>query len=178
MKLYTKGGDTGQTGLFGGARVPKDHDRVEAYGEVDELGAALGLAREASEPALRQRIAGIQARLFDLGAALANPKGSPGAVRPEDSAELERWIDEASAELPEQRHFNLCGGGEASARLHLARTVCRRAERRVVRLAGQVALEPELVIYLNRLSDLLFAWARLSAFRAGAEETIWTPRLK
>lgn len=185
MKIYTRTGDRGETGLFGGRRVPKDDVRVEAYGAVDELNAVLGLAaaRLASlGPAeLVARLHAIQTELFTIGANLATPSvedgGRPSSYIPgfaaERIAELEAWIDEAETELEPLRNFVLPGGSEAAALLHLARTVCRRAERRVVSLARQATIAPELVIYLNRLSDLCFTWARLANRRAGVSDVAW-----
>jgi cob(I)alamin adenosyltransferase len=185
MKIYTKTGDSGETGLFGGGRVPKDSARVEAYGEVDELNAALGLAaaalEEAREAAVAERLRLLQGDLFALGANLAAPRDEEGRRRSAHVPalptgrveEMERWMDEAEEELPPLRNFVLPGGTEAASRLHLARTVCRRAERRVVTLARLEAIEPEVVVYLNRLSDLLFTLARLANRRAGREDVEW-----
>lgn len=187
MKIYTKTGDRGETGLFGGGRVPKDHVRVDAYGEVDELNSTLGLVVlhldaggqwEISE-GLRQ----VQADLFTVGAHLATPAPQDGGrenahIPPLDPARieaLEQWIDAADAELEPLTSFILPGGSPAAAALHLARTVCRRAERRVVTLSHQATVRAEYVAYLNRLSDLLFTLARLSNQRAGVPDTPWVP---
>lgn len=186
MKIYTRTGDRGETGLFGGGRVPKDDDRVEAYGAVDELNAVLGLvASQVSadgDTELAQRLQLLQADLFNLGAHLATPSpeegGRAGAHVPdlpaERVAEMERWMDDAEMELAPLRTFILPGGGEAAARLHLARTVCRRAERRVITLARGARVDELLVIYLNRLSDLLFTLARLANRRTGSPDVIWS----
>jgi len=182
MKIYTRDGDDGGTGLFGGERTRKNSLRVEAYGAVDETNSFLGLAASGATetPRIRKPLGVIQARLFDLGAHLATPPGSPGTrhlpgVGPEAVTELERWIDEASQALPPLTHFVLPGGVELAARLHVARTVCRRAERRCVALAELEAPSAPVVPYLNRLGDLLFVFARLAAHLAGAPEVTWVP---
>jgi cob(I)alamin adenosyltransferase len=179
--IYTKTGDQGETGLFGGGRVAKDDPRVEAYGEVDELNAALGVARSTGlDPQLEALAADIQAQLFTLGAVLATPSGTKAEthipkVRPEWSAALERAIDEFDRELARLQQFILPGGSPAASHLHLARTVCRRAERRVVSLSHAAPIDPQLLVYLNRLSDLLFVMARVANHRAGLPDVPWTP---
>jgi len=178
VRLYTKTGDRGDTGLIGGRRVPKDHPRVDCYGNLDELNAFLGLALVAcNEPTWRQRIQKLQDQLFVLGSELANPdsKRETPAVTDNDIAELESWIDQATAVLPSLTQFILPGGGELACRLHVARTVCRRAERGVVSLARSETVAPQTVIYLNRLSDLLFAWARLANARDNIADIVWDP---
>jgi cob(I)alamin adenosyltransferase len=187
MKIYTRTGDRGETGLFGGERVAKDHIRVEAYGEVDELNALLGtcVARvEADGDAeMAERLRAVQGDLFALGAHLATPAPEDGGrandhIPPlpgERVAEMERWIDEADELNPPLRHFILPGGTEAASRLHLARTVCRRAERRVITLTRGATVDPEVVVYLNRLSDLLFTLARAANRRAGTQDVPWVP---
>ncbi|HQZ70031.1 MAG TPA: cob(I)yrinic acid a,c-diamide adenosyltransferase [Anaerolineae bacterium] len=182
MKIYTRSGDAGDTGLFGGRRVAKHHPRVEAYGTVDELNAVLGLAVTAlteGHGLLRDHILAIQARLFDLGADLATPDdGKAGAwlLRADDSwaAALEAQIDSMEAGLAPLTSFILPGGSTAAAWLHLARTVCRRAERRAVeaQAAGE-RLTPAALIYLNRLSDWLFTAARLANAQAGVMDIPW-----
>jgi cob(I)alamin adenosyltransferase len=187
VKIYTRTGDRGQTGLFGGQRVGKDDIRVDAYGEVDELNSVLGLVALHLERAafadLVARVRLFQSDLFTIGAQLATPAPEDGG-RPNDqipalpadrTAQMERWIDEADAELEPLRNFVLPGGSEAAAMLHLARTVCRRAERRVIALARQAHLDDGVVVYLNRLSDLLFTWARLANHRAGLPDVPWQP---
>lgn len=180
-RIYTRSGDRGETGLFGGRRVPKDHARVESYGTVDELNAAIGLARAVcADEELDARLARIQAELFELGADLADPEAAPGGTRPPRIApahveRLEREIDAMSGELPPLVRFVLPGGGELAARLHFARTVARRAERRAVALAAGEPINPEIVRYLNRLSDWLFVAARLANLRQGAAEVLWQP---
>ena len=181
MRIYTGGGDGGDTSLFGGNRVSKGDARVEVYGTVDELNASLGLARTAGLPSDLDRLAGkLQAQLFVLGSDLAAPRADqPGAVRLESAAvpALEAEIDRSQAELEPLKSFILPGGSPAGAALHLARTVCRRAERRLVRLleAEPEAAASHLLVYLNRLSDLLFVLARLANARAGAREQTWEP---
>jgi cob(I)alamin adenosyltransferase len=176
-RIYTRGGDAGETSLGSGERVPKDDVRIEAAGDVDELNALLGVAltRGAPEDPLRQ----VQNDLFDLGADLAVPLGETKRERlrvtPEQVVWLEERCDEANADLPMLRSFILPGGSEAAALLHLARTVCRRAERRVVALAHREPVNPEARAYLNRLSDLLFILARATNAELGEEEPLWKP---
>jgi cob(I)alamin adenosyltransferase len=179
MKIYTKTGDDGSTGLIG-SRTRKDDPRVGAYGEVDELNAVIGLARtDDAEPSLQALLQGIQRDLFAVGAQLADPearvtsKKEKAAVTAARIEELEREIDACEAALPALRAFILPGGSRLGATLHLARTVCRRAERAVVSLGARSALDPLLVTYLNRLSDLLFVLARRENQRAGRAEDLW-----
>jgi cob(I)alamin adenosyltransferase len=178
-KIYTKTGDTGETSLFDQTRVSKADSRVDAYGEVDEVNACLGVVRAAGVDAgIGTALEAIQRQLFALGARLADPSSriagrvTKAAITEADVAALERSIDELEAGLPPLRKFILPGGSAAGAHLHVARTVCRRAERRVVAL-GAEAVEPIVVIYLNRLSDLLFVMARAVNHRAGVPETEW-----
>jgi cob(I)alamin adenosyltransferase len=181
MKIYTKTGDAGSTGLFGGGRVQKDDVRVEAYGDVDELNAVLGMARSVEMmPRIDEVLLLVQRDLFAIGALLATPDREKMAQHLDKAridegriAELERSIDDAESELEPLRAFILPGGTPKAAALHVARTVCRRAERHVVRLQHDVELPPLAVIYLNRLSDLLFTLARLANRRAGAGEVTW-----
>jgi cob(I)alamin adenosyltransferase len=181
MKIYTKTGDAGDTGLFGGGRVAKNHPRVEAYGDVDELNAMLGAVRAAEPmPRIDEVLVPIQRDLFAIGALLATPDRDKmekhlEKARVDDSrvAELERAIDDADAELEPLRAFIVPGGTQKAAALHVARTVCRRAERRVVELAQVTTIPPLVVIYLNRLSDLLFTLARVANRRGGAGEVTW-----
>lgn len=179
LKIYTKTGDSGETGLFDGTRVTKADPRVAAYGDVDELSAWLGLVRSAStDDELGGMLEQIQRDLFALGARLADPASriaarvTKAAVTPNDIARLEGWIDLLESELPPLRRFILAGGSAAGASLHVARTICRRAERGMVGL-GAGAFENELLVYVNRLSDLLFVMARAANRRAGATETEW-----
>ncbi|MBA2683103.1 MAG: cob(I)yrinic acid a,c-diamide adenosyltransferase [Gemmatimonadaceae bacterium] len=181
MKIYTKTGDAGDTGLFGGGRVSKDHPRVQAYGSVDELNASLGIARAVEPmPRIDDLLLGIQRDLFSLGALLATPdpekvaeylaKASVGEAR---VLELEHMIDDGEQELEPLRAFILPGGTIKAATLHLSRTICRRAERDVIAMSRSDPLPPIVLIYLNRLSDLLFVLARVAARRAGAPEVTW-----
>jgi cob(I)alamin adenosyltransferase len=179
VKIYTKTGDTGETSLFDSARVSKADARVDAYGEVDELNACLGAARAAGLDAdLASAVETIQKELFAVGARLADPsrriagRVTKASVRDSDVERLEQTIDRLEAELAPLRRFILPGGSMAGALLHVSRTICRRAERRVVGL-GPDAVEPIVVVYLNRLSDLLFVMARAVNHRAGAPETEW-----
>jgi cob(I)alamin adenosyltransferase len=179
VKIYTKTGDSGDTSLFDGTRVSKTDPRVAAYGDVDELQACIGVVRAAGLPDdLNQMCVTIQRDLFALGARLADPshkiaKRVEKIVINDDSVvKLERWIDALDTELPPLRHFILSDGLPPGAALHLARTVCRRAERAVLSL-GTDAVEPVVLIYLNRLSDLLFTIARAANHRANAPETPW-----
>lgn len=204
MKIYTKTGDKGDTGLFGGGRVPKNHLRVEAYGDVDEVNSFLGMARSIEPvPRIDDILLPIQRDLFAIGALLATPDRDKmrehlekARIDDDRIAELERAIDDADAELEPLRTFIVPGGSLKAASLHVARTVCRRAERRVVKLTrlenvliahdspkkkpADENQNPEIpaipaivVIYLNRLSDLLFTLARLANARAGISEVTW-----
>ncbi len=181
MKIYTKSGDRGETGLFGGPRVRKSDARVDAYGEVDELNAAVGAVRAIVEdPEIDAQLARVQHELFCVGAELATPHEAKArsAIPPIDAAwttRLEAAIDAFDAALPPLRQFVLPGGTRTAAALHLARCVCRRAERRVVALAAEVEVAPETLAYLNRLSDFLFVAARIANARARRDETIWDP---
>jgi cob(I)alamin adenosyltransferase len=181
MTIYTRTGDEGQTGLFGGGRVPKDHPRVAAYGDVDELNSALGVARS-TPPAewFDPELEAIQRDLFALGGHLATP--DPDKVRAAlAKAELsmarvevfERAMDAADQELPVLRAFVLPGGTPKAAALHLARTICRRTERSLVSLGREAAIPELFLIYLNRLSDYLFTLARLANHRAGVGDVTW-----
>jgi cob(I)alamin adenosyltransferase len=179
VKIYTKTGDSGETALLGGQRVSKSAPRVAAYGEVDELNAWLGFVRSTTaDEALSPMIDRIQRDLFAIGARLADPAGTVAAkvakavVTGDDVARLEHWIDSLEADLPPLRRFILAGGSPSAASLHVARTVCRRAERSVVAL-GAGAVEPDVLVYLNRLSDLLFVMARAANHRAGVAESEW-----
>ncbi len=178
MKIYTKTGDRGETSLFDGTRVAKNDPRVAAYGEVDEVQAALGVALATDlDRELADIVVALQRDLFALGARLADPshriapRVSKIVIDDESIVRLEGWIDRLEAELPPLRHFILAGGAASGAALHLARTICRRAERATLALGD--AVEPILIVYLNRLSDLLFVMARASNHRAGVAETEW-----
>ncbi|MHB1297243.1 MAG: cob(I)yrinic acid a,c-diamide adenosyltransferase [Gemmatimonadaceae bacterium] len=181
LKIYTKTGDAGDTGLFGGGRVPKDHPRVEAYGDVDELNAVIGMARAADPmPRIDEVLAPVQRDLFALGALLATPDLakmqehlSKARISDARIAQLEQAIDDGEAELEPLKAFILPGGTPKAAALHVARTVCRRAERAVISLRRETEIPQIVVIYLNRLSDLLFVLARVATRRAGAGEVTW-----
>jgi len=181
MKIYTRTGDAGETGLFGGGRVPKDHPRVQAYGDIDELNSAIGVAR-ATPPGhfSDDLLEAIQRDLFAIGGQLATP--DPDKVRKAlAKAELseakvtmfERVMDEADRELPTLSAFVLPAGIPKACALHLARTVCRRAERSVVRLSREAEVPNLFIVYLNRLSDLLFTLARLANHREGTGDVVW-----
>lgn len=179
MKIYTKAGDDGDTGLFAGPRVPKCNSRVEAYGTVDELNAALAAAvLQLEEAELKAQVVSIQHELFSVGAELATPQPAAHGLQFVTEgviSRLERMIDAFEEELPALDRFILPGGTPGAVALHLARTICRRAERRVVQLVlelgGEIA--PELIKYLNRLSDLLFVMARVANHRSGAGDVPW-----
>ena len=181
MKIYTKTGDGGETGLFGGGRVPKDHPRTSAYGDVDELSSALGVARaQAPGDFFDSLLDSIQRDLFSIGGHLATPDTAKVAkalekaeLSPDRVALFERTMDEADHELPPLRAFVLPGGTPKAAALHLARTVCRRAERSVVTLSRESEVPALFLTYLNRLSDLLFTLARLANHRAGTGDATW-----
>ncbi|ROR34996.1 cob(I)yrinic acid a,c-diamide adenosyltransferase [Inmirania thermothiophila] len=176
-KIYTRTGDTGETGLAGRRRVPKDAPRVEAMGAVDELNSQLGVLLAHPLPqALREVLTRVQHRLFDLGGALAMPGHEP--LDDGDVAALEEALDRLNAELPPLKEFILPGGSPAAAHCHLARAVCRRAERRLVTLAASEgeAVPGVLLRYLNRLSDLLFVAARVISREDGVGEVLWRPK--
>lgn len=187
-RVYTRRGDKGETSLVGGPRVPKDHLRIACYGTVDELnafvGAALVSTREAAveHPALRP-LAGsllrVQHELFNLGALLATPPEQvyegQARITPEAVARLEAEIDDQNAELPALRSFVLPSGSRLSVELHQCRTICRRAERLSVTLAREESVDPEVVEYLNRLSDALFVWSRWVDHSRGLPEALWDP---
>jgi len=187
-RIYTKGGDKGETGLAGGQRVPKDSPRIEAYGTVDELNAFIGLASvtcgEESARALRlgklmDILRRVQHELFNLGSQLSTlPKDlhpKQARITTAEIEQLEREIDEMNEELPPLRSFVLPGGTRLNAELHAARTICRRAERLTVALARVEETPPDAVRYLNRLSDALFVWSRWSSYVLGAPEVLWDP---
>ena len=183
MKIYTRTGDDGTTGLIGGSRVSKGDPRIECYGTVDELNAALGLAAVAADAELRGWLREVQSALFAIGAYLATPAGTPAeqtnladAVAQADAARLERQIDDAQAALPALSNFILPGGTEVAARLHLARTVCRRAERLVVGFAYADRVDIGILAYFNRLSDWLFVQARRANHLAGEADVPWVKK--
>lgn len=201
-RIYTKTGDKGKTGLAGGVRVPKDSDRIEAYGTVDELNSAIGVARAFSKETSERggglprpvgvktvlleetdtRLHKIQNILFVVGADLATAPGKTPPdrvlVRDKQVTELESWIDEWQQDLKPLPEFILPGGGKVVSLLHQARTVCRRAERVAIRLSRKEEVRPEVIRYLNRLSDTLFVLARWLAIKLGEEETLWDRSLE
>jgi cob(I)alamin adenosyltransferase len=176
-KIYTRTGDDGTTGLGDGARVPKDHARVEAYGTVDELNSLIGLLLcEPLNDEMRFSLTHIQHTLFDLGGELSIPGRS--VVNEAQVTDLERLLDRLNSDLAPLREFILPGGSRAAALCHLARTVCRRAERRVYTLSRGESVSPASLKYLNRLSDLLFVMARAMNRTAGVPDTLWQPAQK
>jgi cob(I)alamin adenosyltransferase len=186
MKLYTRSGDDGTTGLFGGGRVGKDHPRVEAYGTVDEVNAFLGFAAAAcdasrpTEARFLEILAEAQSWLFDIGADLATPEGNAQESRvlrigDSEVAVVERWIDEVDGRNEPMRSFVMPGGSELAARLHLARTICRRAERLMVALSHTEPVSEGAIRYMNRLSDLLFAMSRLANRDRQVDDIPWIP---
>ena len=182
MKIYTRTGDNGSTGLFGGPRIPKDDKRIEAYGTIDELNAAIGMIRSSGvADEVDSQLDKIQHELFSIGAELATPhpeKHDMRIIGGDHIGRLEQWIDQHEATLPELKNFILPVGSIATTGTHLARAICRRAERRVITLANHLDAEEspvsdEITIYLNRLSDLLFVIARVINQAAGGVEQAW-----
>ncbi len=189
-RVYTKRGDTGETSLVGGQRVPKDTRRIEAYGTIDELNSFVGLARQSATEYLlvHPQIALLDAILLRVQHELFNA-GSILATRPEDvhpkqaritaanTLQLEREIDALNEDLPPLRSFVLPGGSRLNAELHVCRTICRRAERNCITLAREEPIDPEIVKYLNRLSDAFFVWTRWTAHQLGTPEVLWDPNV-
>ncbi len=183
MKIYTKGGDKGTTSLLGGTRVPKHHLRIEAYGTIDELNSNIGLVRSYDmKDTDREFLIKIQDELFTMGSQLATEPGNDKVkipkLTPKNTADLEKRIDEMNDELPPMRNFVLPGGDLSVAQTHVARCVCRRAERIVLELNDLEGVEEDIRIYLNRLSDFLFVLSRKLTQDTGSEEIPWTPRNK
>ncbi|MFN5469648.1 MAG: cob(I)yrinic acid a,c-diamide adenosyltransferase [Pirellulaceae bacterium] len=184
MKIYTKTGDAGTTGLFGGPRVDKDHPRICSYGEIDELNALLGMVRSVGCPeSIDEKLLQVQRELFAIGAELATPDPDAHGMKWSGEAPvalLEQWIDQLDEGLAPLRNFILPGGSVAAAHLHLARTTCRRAERNVVSLGRQpqVSDPSQIIIYLNRLSDLLFVMARWCNAERGVADIPWLSQRK
>src|SRR3954451_10041260 len=178
-RVYTRQGDTGETALAGGQRVPKDRLRIEAYGPVDELNATVGVARADAPEALAKVLLRVQHELFNLGSILAtlpeDVHARQARITDADVARLESEMDAANAGLAPLRSFVLPGGSRLNAELHVSRTVCRRAERICVALSRVESVPPETVRYLNRLSDALFVWSRWASQLTGAPETLWEP---
>jgi cob(I)alamin adenosyltransferase len=182
MKIYTKTGDEGNTGLFGGKRLPKDDLRIEAYGTVDELNSHIGLLRDQQASAEQlTTLLEIQDRLFTMGSLLATDPEKSNLKLPElhesDILLLEKEIDKMNESLPEMKSFVLPGGNQTVSFCHIARCVCRRAERRVVTLAQVAQINPLIIKYLNRLSDYLFVLSRMLSHKLNAPETPWKPRM-
>ncbi len=180
LKIYTKTGDDGTTGLFGGTRLPKHHIRIEAYGTVDELNAVVGwLMTFVQQQDTNDLLQSIQSRLFTVGSNLASDPGKD-MITPDledaDISAIEASIDMIQAQLPELRHFILPGGSPAISAAHLARTVCRRAERKCVALSYESIVDPVIILYLNRLSDYFFVLARWLGHTQGIEEIKWIPK--
>lgn len=182
MKIYTKTGDKGETSLFGGERVWKNNLRIECYGTVDELNAVIGLSlTEIKNQEIIDALSKIQNDLFVLGSDLATPEKQSGnqpsvpRIQNDHSKTIEKQIDYFDSQLPELRNFILPGGSKGSSLLHLARTVCRRGERLVVNLFNQEKISEEIVVYLNRLSDLLFVLSRFENFTSNIKDTCWKP---
>ncbi len=179
MKIYTKTGDKGETSLFGGKRVKKDDARIEAYGTVDELNSVLGLVSSFTEnKEIKEIVENLQQQLFTVGADLATPIEKTDSKRikrvsEELTIELEKLVDNVDEKIPELRNFILPGGNKAASLLHFARTICRRAERRVIALSEKENINDAIVVYLNRLSDLLFVMARYENYLSGTKEIDW-----
>jgi cob(I)alamin adenosyltransferase len=178
MKIYTKTGDDGTTGLFGGQRISKADPQIECYGSIDELNAVIGWAAVATPAELSAELRAVQSELFVIGSCLAcpdplKPPSHLPALEESSIARLESQMDAAQAQLPQLRNFILPGGSEGAARLHLARTICRRAERAVIAFSQTKLIPPMVVIYLNRLSDWLFVQARWTNQSAGVQDTPW-----
>lgn len=180
MKIYTRTGDKGETSLIGGVRVPKYHLRIESYGTVDELNSYIGFVRSCTHDKHHQLLLGqVQDRLFTIGSNLASDPKSKMIVpdvKPEDIANLEQAMDEMNEVLPELKNFILPGGSRDVAMCHVARCVCRRAERLVIQLEKETPVDPLIIQYLNRLSDYLFVLARKIAYESEVQEITWTPR--
>ena len=180
MKIYTRKGDTGETSLIGGVRVSKTHIRIEAYGTVDELNSAIGIVRDSIQmPEIEEQLINIQNQLFTIGSELASAEGSKMViphVSNEDITGLEQAMDQMDSELPELKNFILPGGDLATSYCHLARCICRRAERRVVTLYDHEPVDEKIIQYLNRLSDFLFMLGRYITHKNGGVETPWKTR--
>lgn len=180
MKIYTKTGDKGETSLIGGVRVKKSNNRIHAYGTVDELNSSLGLVRDSlTNPDIRKQLLEIQGRLFVIGSHLAsapNSKMQIPDISKEDVLHLENYIDEMNKSLPELKNFILPGGSISVSYCHMARTICRRAERWVIEVSESEFVEPLTIEYLNRLSDYLFVLSRRISHENEVEEIAWNPK--
>jgi cob(I)alamin adenosyltransferase len=174
MPIYTRFGDNGKTSLFGGDVVEKSSLRVCAYGEIDELNAAIGIiSSEIQNKEIEEKLEKIQNDLFTIGSELANRKETTTKINPKRTKEIEEEIDKMDKELEPLKNFILPGGNKVAALIHLSRTICRRTERSVVRLSNEEQIDSTIIIYLNRLSDLLFTMARYVNFKKGEKEKIW-----
>ncbi len=174
MKIYTRTGDKGKTSLFGGKRVYKFETRVDTYGTVDELNSIIGVAvAELKKGKVKEELERIQHDLLVIGASLANPSPQANTRLQKRVSDLERVIDEMTEKLPRLKNFILPGGGKAGAYLHMARTICRRAERRLVQLLQKEQIDEQVITYINRLSDVLFTMARFVNYKEKKKETIW-----
>jgi cob(I)alamin adenosyltransferase len=184
MKIYTKTGDAGTTGLFGGPRVAKNDPRICSYGSVDELNAVIGLARAYQPPrVLDEMLAVIQHQLFSIGAELATPDPEKHGLKWSGDLyvnQMEGWIDQLDKDLTPLKNFILPGGSQQAAQLHIARTVCRRTEREIVSFnnSGRVSDASHIVVFLNRLSDLLFVMARFANLQQGVPDVVWESKPK
>jgi len=181
MKIYTKTGDKGKTSLLGGEKVSKSHDRIDAYGTVDELNAFLGNLKDQKEvePRIGNQFYWVQEHLFNIGSILATASGFKGFELPKittaETKQIEAWIDKYTAELPELKNFILPGGHQVVSLCHICRTVCRRAERNIVKLAENEEVDQEILVFLNRLSDYFFVISRKLAKDLDAPEIPWVP---
>lgn len=176
IKIYTRTGDKGQTSLFGGKRVSKASERVDTYGTVDELNSMIGVViahLTQKHKSISRELTRIQNDLFDVGASLANPTAKPQESLIRRAKEFEHLIDDLTKKMPEIRNFILPGGGKAGSYLHMARTICRRAERRITALSKKEQVDDEVIKYFNRLSDLLFTMARFVNQKDKKKETVW-----
>lgn len=177
MRIYTKFGDTGNTSLLGGTVVPKNDPRLEAYGAVDELNAVLGIVVSFSEKSdITESVLKMQSDLFIIGAELSSKNGKTKQLSPKRVSEIESEIDKIEAELPPLHHFIIPGGSKTASLLHLARTVCRRAERAIVALSQKDKVNPDLIVYMNRVGDLLFVLGRYENYRKKVPESTWKGR--
>lgn len=179
MKIYTRTGDKGQTSLFGGKRVSKASSRVDAYGTVDELNSLIGVViahLAIKHTKISKELTRIQNDLFDVGASLANPNAKPQESLRRRVEEFEHLIDDLTKKMPEIRNFILPGGGKVGSLLHTARTICRRAERKLVALLEKDMVDDAVIVYINRLSDLLFTMARYVNQKENKKETVWIKR--
>ncbi len=179
LKIYTRTGDQGITVLFGAGKVSKTNVRVQAYGEVDELNAVVGVVRSSGPPEpLPEQLRVISEWLFTLGADLATPRSASltvARILPQYTQQLEQWIDQFEEQLPPLKHFILPGGLPSAAYLHLARTVCRRAERSIVALAEREDIGSDVLPFINRLSDFFFVAARWANYQGGVPDELWQP---